>query len=153
MYRVKLFFISVARKQWSNDYTFIYWLPGSNIGTFMSDWLKGIKPASQSSSKTEDSFIFESYSEWWSSMGEIPRIFRSSVKLWLLFRYGNVSLNNDNGGWFFVNRDDNEGCELDRFEGWPKMLVRSCWLDGTVIAEINNHWQKLWAYNCFRTDF
>lgn len=130
-----------------NDYTF----PESSI--FMSDWPKGINPVSQSSSKTEDNFIFESYSEWWSSMGT-PRIFRSSVKLWLLFRYGSVSPNNDNGGWFFINKDDNEDCELvDKLEGWPKMLVRSCWFDGTAIAGIGNHWQKLWAYDCFRTDF
>ena len=136
MYSV--FSITIARAQCLINCTFMHWLPGSSI--FMSDWPKGIKPVSQSSSKTDDNFIFGSYSEWWSSMEETPRIFRSSARLWLLFRYGSVSLNNDNGVWFFMNRDDNEDCELvDRFEGWPKMLVRSCWLDVTVITEIDNN--------------
>lgn len=107
---------------------------------FISDWLMGIRPVSGSgSSKTEGNFIFDSYTEWWSSIVELPRILRSSAKLVLLFRYGSVSFKIDKGGWFFINRDDIEGWDVvDSVEIsllWLSMFVNSCWLEGTPMAE------------------
>lgn len=107
---------------------------------FISDWLIGIRPVSGSgSSKTEGNFIFDSYTEWWSSIVELPRILRSSAKLVLLFRYGSVSFKIDKGGWFFINRDDIEGWDVvDSVEIsllWLSMFVNSCWLEGTPMAE------------------
>lgn len=124
-------------KQWKSKSFTLFELPDPRI--FMSDWLMGIKPVSDSLlSKTQGNFILDSYTEWWSSIVELPRILRSSAKLVLLFRYGSVSFKIDNDGWFFINRDDIEGWEaVDRVEMsllWLRIFVNSCWLEGTPMA-------------------